>query len=70
MNLYCFECDRLLQASNDALKAQTIILGGIYGACSEHDAIIWMKGEPSVRKAMDLRKQTRRDWDDHQATHV
>ena len=69
MNPSCVECRRLLQAFKDALTAQTIILGRIYGACSDHDTVMWMKGEPSVREAADLRKSTRRDLDDHQATH-
>jgi hypothetical protein len=71
MTINCLECTRLLQESNDALKSHTEMLGRIYGSilCTDHATAVRMESEPDVLAAADLRKSTRRIFDDHQDVH-
>ena len=63
MNANCPECDRLKQASDDAIRVETIMLAQKFLAASNgYDTRLLLE-------ASDLRREARQAFSCHSATH-
>lgn len=69
MDTTCPECDRLKQASNDAIRVETIMLAQKFLAASNgYDT--WLPNMVALlREASDLRREARHAFNCHCATH-
>ena len=69
MNANCVECDRLKQASDDAIRVETIMLAQKFLASSNGYESRLPKMVLLLGEASDLRREARQAFNRHCATH-
>jgi hypothetical protein len=69
MDKNCPECDRLKQASDDAIRVETIMLAQKFLAASNGYDKRLPKMVALLREASDLRREARQALSCHRATH-
>jgi len=69
MNI-CFECNRLLEESNAAVRSHTTLLAQICEKSKDYGTLTRLKLGREVQEAAELRKRTRHAFDDHLDNHA
>jgi hypothetical protein len=66
----CMQCCMLKQASDDAVRVETVLLAQKFLAADNGDTMRLAKLEPHLLQASDLRRQARRAFSAHQDEHL